>query len=99
MFADEVDDDLGERQDGERFQARIFHEEDVVAAVLEERGAAVFDLVSEEERLDLDAELVGEFTAFADEFQAHIGDLAAFLFDENPDVSDSGIFHCAHPRV
>ena len=99
VFADEVDDDLGERQDGERLQARVFCEEDVVAAVLEERGAAVFHAVSEEERLDLDAEPVGEFTAFADEFQAHVGDLAAFLFDENPDVSDSGIFHCAHPRV
>ena len=88
VLADQVHDDLGVGHDGEGFQPRILGEEDLVAAVSEQLGGAVLDLVAEQHGLEFDRQPIREFAALADQFETYRGDLAAFLLDEYPDVTD-----------
>ena len=99
VFTDQIHDDLRVRKNRKRLEPRIFRKIDGVAAVAVEGIDALFELVAEQERFGLDAQLSGEFTAFADQFKAHIGDLAAFLFDKNPDVTNFFSHDDAYPRV
>ena len=98
VFADEIHNDLGERENRERFETRVVCEEDLFASVFEEGFAAVFDIGAEEDAFDVDSELGGEFRALADEFQTDVRDLSAFLLNKNPDISN--LFrHVNHPNV
>ena len=98
MLADEIHNDLCERENRERFETRVVGEENFFAAVFEEGFAAVFDIGAEEDAFDVDSEPGGEFRALADEFEADVRDLSAFLLNKNPDISN--LFrHVNHPNV
>ena len=76
--------------------------------ILERVHAAIVARVAEKCRVEgsgaqqdsfgLDAEAFRQFFTFAHEFEADICDLAAFLFDEHPDISNF-ISHSNHPNV
>ena len=98
MFTDQVHDDFGERQNRKRLQTRIIGEIDFFAAVLEQRAAAAFHIGAEQNGFNIDAERGRKFHALADEFQTDVRDLAAFLLNKNPDISN--LFrHDNHPNV
>jgi hypothetical protein len=47
-------------------------------------------MIAQEDGLGFYAQTVRQLAALADQFQADIGDLSGFLFNKNPNVSNSG---------
>ena len=97
-LADEIHDDLGVGHDGEGLQTGVLRKDHLVAAVLVEFPGAAGDFVAQQNSLKFDTQTVGQLPALGDQLQTHSGDFAAFLFDEDPDVSDS-FRHKNYPRV
>ena len=96
---DKVDNYLGIRKYGERFKPFVLGKKHLVAAVMVKRINGVLKIVPKQYSLGLHSEPRCELASLADQLQAHIRDLAAFLFNEYPDISNIVRRHVFHPSV
>ena len=98
VFFDQVNQDLGIRQHGKRFQAFVFRQENGIAAVMIKRVNAFADIVTQQNGFGFDSETFGKFAAFTHELKADISDSAAFLLYKYPYISNF-FRHINHPSV
>jgi len=73
---DQLHDDAGVGQGGEELQAGIVCDKDIIAAEFVQLRGQAADVAAEQHRLGLDAELLGQLRALADQFERDVRDLA-----------------------